>query len=199
MIMEMERRNRSSIITYVARRRSTQAAPGPHPRDRGAGLPALRPPIRFQPYDSGDSGRLWREDGGGTGAGGAGPRCRPPDDAAAHGEGRVRSSAAKRRTPADLCEERCRRGARFPALQAGGYRRHRGRGGLPLPHAHRRTEHSRGTAGVPIEDPAFHAGEMARPGGCGDALSPALSGPDLEPDRKSTRLNSSHITISYAV
>src|ERR1022692_1036736 len=50
------------------------------------------------------------------------------------------------------------------ALQDAGYRRHHRRGRLPVPHAHGRVEHSRGQAGVPFQDAALHAGEVARKG-----------------------------------
>src|SRR5437870_7318629 len=47
------------------------------------------------------------------------------------------------------------------------------------------------TAEAPASDPAFQAGEVALEGDQHTA--------DRRPDRKSTRLNSSHVAISYAV
>src|SRR3712207_8268248 len=47
--------------------------------------------------------------------------------------------------------------------------------------------------------PAFHAEQRADLAAAEGAADPRLGGHELEEDRKSTRLNSSHANISYAV
>src|SRR5450759_3348694 len=190
MIMERERFKRRFIIAYFAigalfvpRRRLAQTAADADPGNRSAGLPRLRPPVRVHAHGAGDSGGVRREVRRRACAGGAGAHRRTPDDAAPHGQGGVRARAAVWRTPADLRQERRRGREGFRPVQAAGHRRHRGGGRLPVPHAHGRTQHSRGEVGVPQQDAALHAGEVARAGRRGDALPPTLSGPDRQPGR----------------